>query len=276
MRRKWAIYLTTLILASFPLSCGEDEDALLITDLQKDLELASGTIDSLNYQVDSINLLLDEARIRADSLQGVDDKLVANMQVLNKEVKKFRSLYNEQMHKNKELATTIERLQLEKRADRQAIAGLRTEADSLNSALLDAHTSIRRQSDHIRQLEFDLAQSQDDLEELRRAQIEVRLLVATEDFLKENGYLKSSRPFGRGFRKSYQLVKKLNPADPGVRTVPLGEALVLEFKLKALVDRYGSLKEGDDYERHKEEGILTLRFINEMLGGVDVMAVVQE
>lgn len=276
MRRKWAIYLTTLILASFPLSCGEDEDALLITDLQKDLELASGTIDSLNYQVDSINLLLDEARIRADSLQGVDDKLVANMQVLNKEVKKFRSLYNEQKRKNKELATTIERLQLEKRADRQAIAGLRTEADSLNSALLDAHTSIRRQSDHIRQLEFDLAQSQDDLEELRRTQIEVRLLVATEDFLKENGYLKSSRPFGRGFRKSYQLVKKLNPADPGVRTVPLGEALVLEFKLKALVDRYGSLKEGDDYERHKEEGILTLRFINEMLGGVDVMAVVQE
>ena len=257
-------------------SCGEDEEQLMIAELQGDLAMASATMDSLNYQVDSVNLLLDQARARADSLQRVDDKLLAKVQNLNKEVRKFRKLYTEQQRKNKELAAEIQRLQVEKQADRQTIAQLRSEADSLNTVLLDAHTSIRRQSDHIRRLEMDLAQTQDDLEDLRRAQFEVRVLTAREDFLKENGYLKTSRPFGRGFRKSYKLIKKLNPSDSMVRKIPIGEALVLDGKFATVVDHYGSLSDGKDYQENSDNDAVTLTFTNELLAGMDVLVVMKK
>ena len=275
MQHKRYFYFIAFCCSYMLASCGEDEQAIMIADLQGDLNQASSTIDSLNYQVDSVNLLLDEARARADSLQRVDDDLLMTVQSLNKEVKRFKNLYFEQQKQNKKLAAEIQRLKVEKQADRQAIAELRSEADSLNTALLDAATSIRRQSDHIRHLESDLAQAQDDLEELRRAQFEVRLLIANEEFLEENGFLKSSRPFGRAFRKSFKLVKKLNPSDSMVRKIPIGETVVLDGELKAVVDHYGSLKEGGDYQKDKEGGIVTLTFTNELLAGMDVLVLVK-
>ena len=269
MQHKRYFYFIAFCCSYMLASCGEDEQAIMIADLQGDLNQASSTIDSLNYQVDSVNLLLDEARARADSLQRVDDDLLMTVQSLNKEVKRFKNLYFEQQKQNKKLAAEIQQ------ADRQAIAELRSEADSLNTALLDAATSIRRQSDHIRHLESDLAQAQDDLEELRRAQFEVRLLIASEEFLEENGFLKSSRPFGRAFRKSFKLVKKLNPSNSMVRKIPIGETVVLDGELKAVGDHYGSLKEGRDYQKDKEGGIVTLTFTNELLAGMDVLVLVK-
>ena len=263
-----------LSLPLLALACGEDEEALMIADLQTDLSTASAIIDSLNLQIDEVNFLLDDARARVDSLQEVDQKLLNTVQALNRDVTKFRKLYTQQQQKNKQLAVEIDRLKVEKQADRQSIAALRGEADSLNAQLLEAHTSIRRQSDHIRAMEMDLAQAQDDLETLRRAQFEVRVLVASEDFLTENGFLKTSRPFGRGFRKSYRLIRKLNPADSMVRKVPIGEEMTLEGKLVAAIDHYGALKKGDDYSVNKEGELRTLKFENEMLGGTDVLAVV--
>ena len=280
MQRKRPIHPIVLILSlvAFSLfSCGEDEEAIMIANLTADLQQAGAAMDSLNYEVDAVNLLLDEARQRADSLQRVDDKLLASVQKLNKEVRQWKNLYTEQKTKNKQLEQAIERFKREKQADRQAIAQLRSQADSLNVALLESNTSIRRQGDHLRRVELELAQTQDELEDLKKAQVEVRVLVATEDFLKENGYLDTSRPFGGGFRKSYKMVKKLELADPRVRKVPVGEALILESKLKEVVDRYGKLKKGDDYEREKEEdGLVKIIFRSEMLGGTDVLAVVEE
>ena len=265
-----------LSLPLLTLACGEDEEALMIADLQTDLSTASAIIDSLNLQIDEVNYLLDDARARVDSLQEVDQKLLSTVQTLNRDVTKFRKLYSQQQQKNKQLALEIDRMKVEKQADRQTIAALRTEADSLNTQLLEAHTSIRRQSDHIRKMEVDLAQAQDDLETLRRAQFEVRVLVATEGFLKESGFLKTSRPFGRGFRKSYELTRKLNPADSMVRKVPIGDEMPLEGKLVAAVDHYGALKKGEDYILNKEGELRTLTFGNEMLAGTDVLAIVKD
>ena len=270
------LQVMALLLVAGLLSCGPDEEAILLAELQEDLGQASAAIDSLNYQVDSVNLLLDDARAQADSLQHVGEDLLASVQSLSAQVRKFKGLYQQKVIENQKLAAEVEKLKLEKQVNQQAIAQLRSRSDSLNSALLDAHTSIRRQSDHIRQLEVDVAQAQDDVEQLRRAQIEVRLLAATEDFLKENGYLETSRPFGRAFlSKSYKLVRKLDPSDPRVRSVPIGELQALDGKLQALVDRYGKLSEGDDYEETKAEGVVSVRFTNEMLGGAGVLAVLK-
>ena len=197
-------------------ACGEDEEAKLLAQLQDEMQLANATIDSLNYTVESSNLLIDELRARADSLQHVDDKLVKTIQSLNKEVRKWQQLASEQRSKNEELRGEIERMKRDKQIDQQTIGRLRGEADSLRSALLESHTSIRRQSDQIRLLETELAQAQEDVTHLRQAQRSVHVYMATEDFLEENGYLETSRSLGRVFRKAYKLTRKLDADDPQV------------------------------------------------------------
>ena len=69
--------------------------------------------------------------------------------------------------------------------------------------------------------------------------------------------------------------RRLDIKDPQVRKAPLGEPFFVEGKLKALVDRYGKLKEGRDYEELKENGQLRIVFVNDLLAGVDVLAVVE-
>ena len=277
MKRLSIASLVLVFVAAAFISCGGDEDAKQLVALQSDLQMASATIDSLNYTVESSNLLIDELRARADSLQRVDDKLLASVQKLNREVKQWRRLATEQKRMSQQLTEQIERMKVEKQADKRAIAHLRSEADSLNSALLDAHTSIRRQSDHIRKIELDLAQAQDDVAELRKARSSVVVYMASEGYLKENGFLDTSRPFGRVFRKSYKLVRKLDPNDPAVRQVPIGDELAFEDKLEALADRYGQLKKGDDYKKIiHEDGLTRVIFTSETLGGVDVLAIIKE
>ena len=258
------------------LSCGPSEEEILIAELQEDLTRANTTIDSLNYTVDSSNMLIDDMRSRVDSLQRVDAKLLQSVQRLNKSVKKWRNLARDHRRKNEQLTTQIGNLKREKQADKRTIARMRRQADSLNATLLEAHTSIRRQEDHIRRMEVDLARAQEDAASLRQAQTSVRVYAATESVLKENGYLKSSRAFRRGFRKSFRMTKKLEPDDPAVKLVKVGETLMLEGEVNALVDRYGSLKKGDDYTVDRSEGMAILTFSNEMLGGVDVLAVMKE
>ena len=258
------------------LSCGPSEEEIMLAEFQEDLKIANAAIDSLTYSVESSNATINAMRSLVDSLQHVDAKLLESVQRLNKEVKKWRTLASEQKRKNEQLTVEVERMKREKRADQRTIARLRSEADSLNTAVLEAHTGIRRQEDHIHRIESDLASAQDDADQLRQAQTSVRLYVATEDFLKENGYLKASRKLGRAFRKSYALVKKLDPTDPKVMLVPIGEPLFLEGKIDALVDRFGKLKDGYKKTRDKDRGGDEITFTDDMLGGIDVLAIMKE
>ncbi len=101
--------------------------------------------------------------------------------------------------------------------------------------------------------------------------------MASENYLKDNGFLKSSRKLGRAFRKSYALVKRLDPKDPKVVLVPVGDPLFVKGELSALVDRYGKLKDGRVFEkkRDKVRGGVEITFVDDMLGGVDVLAVMK-
>ncbi|MBT4500470.1 MAG: hypothetical protein HOC74_22265 [Gemmatimonadetes bacterium] len=276
MLRRTAFLLTAfgLILGLF--ACGPSEEDLQIAQLQENLQASNSAIDSLNYTVESSNLLIDEMRAKVDSTQVVNEKLLSSMQKLSKEVRQWRQLATEYKQNNEKLTVEIERMKVEKQADRQAIAQLQTKADSLGGVLLEAHTSIRRQSDRIREMEVDLAQAQDEAAELRKARISVNLYVATESFLEENGFLDTSRPLGRAFRKDYKLIKKLDPADPAVRLVDIGAETALGGKIQAIVDRFGALKKGDDYQIQKGDGQDSVIFVNEMLGGVDALAVIKE
>ena len=267
-----AIAACALLLAS----CADEEQEQLLLQLQGDLGKANATIDSLTYSLDDSNLLLDGMRAQVDSTQRVNDRLLENAQKLNKELRQWRKLATEYKKNNEKLTGEIERLKVEKQADRQAIAQLRAEADSLNGVLLETHTSIRRQSDHIRRLEMDLAQTRDQAETLAKAQDAVHLYAAGEKYLKDNGYLQTSRPFGGGFRKQYKLIKKIRSDDPGVQLVPIGQGQVLEGKIDAFVDRYGKLKKGEDYQTAKVDGGSRITFVNDLIGGTGVLAIIKD
>ena len=256
-------------------ACGPSEEELQLVALTADLTVANTTIDSLNYTIESSNLLIDEMRARVDSLQQVDEKLIASMNRLNREVKQWRELAGEQKRMNEQLTAEIERMKRDKQGDQRAIASLRSQADSINTALLDAHTSIRRQEDHIKRMEIDLSQSRDEVAMLRQGQTSVRVYAATEDYLKENGYLEADRIFGRAFKKSFKLIKRLDPADPRVQLAPIGEPLHLEGKVDAYVDRFGELKKGNSYTTTKAETGADVIFTDNLLGGSDVLVVLK-
>lgn len=78
------------------------------------------------------------------------------------------------------------------------------------------------------------------------------------------------------FRKSYKLIKALDPADPHLRQAAIGQPIELEGDLKALADHYGRLREGKDYQQEKLEGRIRVTFTNPLLQGTEVAAVMGE
>ena len=268
--------LSVLLLTLFYFSCGNEEQEQIVMQLQDDLNSANAAIDSLTYTLDDSNILLDALRSKADSAQHVNEKLINDVQGLNKSLREFRKIADERKQQNERLQGEIRRMKIERQIDSQAIANLRVETDSLNSVLLEAHTSIRRQSDHIRSLEVELAQAQDLVTTLQATRNSVILLSAGENFLKENGFLDTSRPFGRAFRKQYKLAQPLSPENPAVSVVGLQTEVILEGKLKAVCDRFGTLKKGDDYESSYADGQTIIHFLNPMITGNDVLAILKD
>lgn len=268
--------LTAMALSlAITVSCGPSEEEIMLAELQLELGTATATIDSLNYTVESSSMLIDEMRAQVDSLQHVDTKLLESVRLLNKEVKHWRTLATEHKRKNEQLTLEIERMKRDKQIDQRSIARVRSQSDSLNTALLDAHTSLRRQEGNVTRLQDQLVAVEQDRDQLLMAETAVRVYAATEKFLDDGGYLKSSRSLGRAFRKSLRLAKKLDPTDPAVQLAPIGEPLLLDGELDALVDRYGKLKKGDSYNVRKVDGKTEVTFVDGMLGGVDVLAILK-
>ena len=265
------------LIALFLASCTNKEQEMLLLQLQSDMVRANAAIDSLTYSLDDSNRLLDDMRAQVDSTQQVNDKLLENVQKLNKELRHWSKLATEYKQSNERLKLEIEQLRREKQADRYTISQLRAETDRLNGELLETHSSIRRQSDHIRRLEQELAQTKAELDEAKKmAQNAVFLYAANETQLVEQGYLKTHRPFGSGFRKQYELIKKIDRDSPGTQVAPIGQTIALPGEVEALVDHYGKLRKGDDYEMTRGEAGVQVAFLNELAGGTGVLAILKE
>ncbi len=263
-------------LALFLAACADKEQEMLLLQLQSDMVRASAAIDSLTYSLDDSNRLLDDMRAQVDSTQQVNDKLLESVQKLNKELRHWSNLATEYKQSNARLKSEIEQLRREKQADRYTISQLRTETDRLNGELLETHSSIRRQSDHIRRLEQEVAQTKAELDEAKSRQNAVYLYAANETQLVEQGYLKTNRPFGSGFRKQYELIKKIDRDNPSTQVAPIGQAIALRGEVEALVDHYGKLRKGDDYEMTHGEAGVQVSFLNELAGGTGVLAILKE
>jgi hypothetical protein len=274
-RPKWQLLTSMAATLVIIVSCGPSEEEIMLAELQVELGTATTTIDSLNYTVESSNMLIDEMRARVDSLGHVDAKLLTQVRKLGKEIKHWQTVAAEHKRINRQLTQEIERMKREKQIDQRGLARLRSQSDSLNTALLDAHTSIRRQEGHVSRLKDQLVAVEQDRDQLRMAETSVRVYAATERFLTEGGYLQSSRSLGRAFRKSFRLAKRLDPTDAAVQLVEIGSGLLLDGELDALVDRYGKLKKGDSFNMRKVDGKTEVTFVDGMLGGVDVVAILK-
>ncbi len=261
----------------FAAACTDKEQEMLLLQLQSDMVRANAAIDSLTYSLDDSNRLLDDMRAQVDSTQQVNDKLLESVQKLNKELRHWSNLATEYKQSNARLKREIEQLRREKQADRYTISQLRTETDRLNGELLETHSSIRRQSDQIRRLEQELAQTKAELDEAKKiAQNAVYLYAANETQLLEQGYLKTNRPFGSGFRKQYELIKRIDRDNPSTQVAPIGQAIALSSEVEAFVDRYGRLKQGADYKVTRNEAGVQVAFLNELAGGTGVLAILKE
>ncbi len=260
----------------------EDEKARLL----EGIVTRSALNDSLKKKI--IQSEFDKAALEAmsDSLSKFGDILLENNNQLSKELEETKQEADKYRRNNErlqaeigQLQVEIDRIQEDNRTSEREIRRLAVEIDSIS---MDRDRLIGVNQD----LKDRLNEIKEALDEVRRIQKSVRLLVGTESLLKSNGFLETSRS---RLLKQYKLVKKIEGGDSRVKIVPLNQQLDLtldsfsgalvdrsgQLKLKELVDRHGKLKEGRDYKVDKSKGTTTITFINRVLEGTDVLAVVE-
>ena len=252
-------------------ACGESELEKQRREFNQKIEESAARIDSLQLEVGTSQTQLTTLQVQLDSLEKFEMVLQEKNQQLNKEVKKYRSLAEKRRRMNVELQEAITMLQEEKEADAAEIDRLIISSDSLTAAL-------RTQRD----LTFELSQELEDANrkiqkteaELDRAKNAVRVVVGTEDQLKEDGFLETGRRF---FRKGYKLIQKPGQ-DSRVQFLSVGEKLSLnpDQELKELIGRSGKLKKKQDYMVEEgEEGATHITIVNDILKGEAVLVVIK-
>ena len=128
-------------------SCTNKEQEMLLLQLQSDVGRANAAIDSLTYSLDDSNRLLDDMRAQVDSTQQVNDKLLENVQKLNKELRHWSKLATEYKQSNERLKLEIDQL----RTKSKQTATLFPNCAPRPTASMAScwKPTIRRQSDHI-------------------------------------------------------------------------------------------------------------------------------
>ena len=238
-------------------ACGESKLEKQKREFTEKIEESSARVDSLEYEVGSSQAQLVTLKAQLDSLSKFEKLLQEKNKQLHLEVRKYRAIAEKRRRLNVELERAISLLQEEKEADATKIDRLIIESDSLTAAL-------REQRDVTMQLS----------QELDEAKSAVRVVVGTENRLKEDGFLETGRRF---FRKGYKLVQKPGHDDYKVKILSIGEPLVLNpgQKLKELIGRTGKLKKGQDYTLGVSGGATSITIVNDILRGEAVLVVVE-
>ena len=271
MKTIFSGFSLSLLLFVGLIACGESELEKQKREFTAKIEESSARIDSLEYEVGSSQAQLVTLKAQLDSLTKFEMLLQKKNQQLQKEVKKYRAIAEKRRLLNVKLEKAISLLQEEKEADATKIDRLIIESDSLTAAL-------REQRDLTLELSQELNEANKNIErtkaELDQAKTAVRVVVGTENRLKEDGFLETGRRF---FRKGYKLVQKPGHDDYKVKILTIGEPLPLNpgQKLKELIGRSGKLKKGQDYMLGVSEGITHVIIVNEILRGEAVLVVIE-
>lgn len=236
-----------------------------IAQLESEVEVYTSQIDSMNAVVDALNNRIDVVRTQMDSARASNQVLLASLHRVTRKMQEYERLYKEQRSLNDQLRNEITQVKTERdRALTQAQV-LKTAVDSLNNELYSQTISLTR-------LESSLEEALEESKDLKKTVNSVLVYVGTEDALKQQGYLKTSR----FIRKNYKVESFPDVSNTQVLRIPVGETFTLPGELKELCDRHGKLGKGDEYELSKgAQGQSIISFTDDLLVGQRILAVLE-
>ena len=236
-----------------------------VAQLEQDVELYTAQIDSMNAVVDGLNNRIDIVRTQMDSSRASNKVLLASLHRVTRKMQEYERLYKEQRSLNDQLRTEITNVKTERDRALTQAQSLKTAVDSLNNELYTQTISLTR-------LESTLEEAFEENKDLKKTVNSVLVYVGTEDALKQQGYLNTSR----FIRKSYKMAGFPDVGNAQVLRIPLGETFTLQGELRELCDRHGKLGKGDEYEVSKgAQGQSIISFTDELLVGQRILAVIK-
>lgn len=249
-----------------------------VVQLEQEIAMYTGQVDSLTQVVDGLNSRIDGIRTQLDTARTSNKTLVMALQRVTGELKEYQKLYSEQRALNRKLSEEIQQVRAEKDmalADKEKalaqVASMKTQVDSLSDQLYTKTVRIGR-------LESNLETAMQQVEHMKETLNSVLLYVGTEDALKQAGYLKAWRP--ALFSKDYRIIRFPEMTDgqlpKGVHRVSLNTAFSLQGELEALADRHGKLDKGKEYDLQQSKGAFVITFTEPTLRGQSVLAILKK
>ena len=242
-----------------------------VVGLEAEVATYTAQIDSMDNVVIGLNDRINTLRTQMDSARAANKVLLSSLRKVTSEMKEYRRLYGEQKKANERLVSELRQVRAEREQATEEVRALKSEVDSLNTALYSKTVRLVR-------LESSLEQALEEKRMLSEAATSVLVIQGTEDDLKSKGYLETSRSF---FRKKYKIASFPDVLEgeggDAVMRISLGETLALDGELDALCDRHGKLEKGKEYEvRQGPPGQSLITFIDDTLQGQRILAIVKQ
>ena len=266
-----AVAVVLAIILIFAFMPREPEIDPYVVQLESEVAMYTGQIDSLNVVVDGLNGRLDTVRSQMDSARASNRRLLSSLHKITNELREYKSLYKEQQELNKKLVSELTQARVDKDRAKTEVKVLKIEVDKINTALDEKTTRLVR-------LESSLEEAMEQAKTMEETATSVLVYVGREAELKEAGYLKTRRSF---FKKKFKLIGFPDVTDEknksGVLRISMGETLALLGKLDVLTDRHGKLSKGKEYEVSKgPSGQTLVTFVDETLEGQRILAVLKK
>lgn len=264
------ILAVVFIIALLP---DEPEIDPYVIELESEIATYTAQIDSMDNAVIGLNDRINTLRTQMDSARASNKVLLASLRKVTNEMKEYRSLYSKQKKLNERLVNELKQVRAEREQASTEVRELKTEVDSLNTALYSKTVRLVR-------LESRLEEAMQEKQLLTETATSVLVLTGTEDELKQQGYLKTWRP-AIIFNKNYRIINFPDVLEgqgkDSVMRISLGETLALDGELRALCDRHGKLEKGKEFEVSKgPPGQSLITFIDDTLQGQRVLVVLKD
>ncbi|MGA1197554.1 MAG: hypothetical protein ACO36I_13770 [Candidatus Latescibacterota bacterium] len=143
-----AVSLAIIIFAFLPKTPEVDP---LVLQMEQEISMYTGQVDSLTNVVDGLNNRIDLIRTQLDTAQTSNKTLVSALQRVTGELREYQKLYSEQRELNRKLSTEIQQVRAEKDiavADKEKalaqVAVMKSQMDSLNDQLYTKTVRIGR------------------------------------------------------------------------------------------------------------------------------------
>lgn len=243
---------------------------LYVQQLEADAERYAAQADSLNLVVESLNARIDTVRAQMDSARTDNKILLTTLRRVTNESREYQRLYKEQRALVDRLRDEITRV---KAGAATQIERLKTSLDSLNSTLSEQAIRLTRMTNSLKKAEEENRALREKNRALRETLQSVLVYVGTEDGLKQQGYLDTSRRF---VRKNYKMTNFPDIDNADIIKVGIGETFRVQGELAALCDRHGKLGKGKEYELGEgRDGQFHITFSDSALAGQRILAVLK-